>query len=421
MFYKKKILADLPLLLDKGIIDEQSKKGLELYYSSEEDSVYEKAKRVSLYLLGAVFIILGLGLFLNYNWSEFSNPVKSVIMLSPLCMSFVVIFYAIKKRTTLTYTIALALNLSGLILALLAPSVIYNTMGNELDFATALVFLFCPVAIFFRQSLGYLACGVLLCVLKGFLLDVDFSYNLSVASFAYLFFGVIVSWQVLAKRDNNIYETLLNVASVIALCISFAIEGDGVDSRLFIAGFALVSIGVYMNKLEISAVALTICTFMLCLFSSSPNMGKSLDFIVPNDIILNLSTLVVVLAGILFFCLGAYERRNFFALGVVLLIFVHTCIYIFAAGTDTTKLTREVLCNISALALFALLFAYGIKEKRLLILNSSFLVIFFYSLIKFTDDDWSLLGRSGLFLGVGIAMIVSNIILNKRIKADENV
>ncbi|MFI3291474.1 MAG: DUF2157 domain-containing protein [Opitutales bacterium] len=429
MFYEKKILKDLPLLVKKGLIDECALGNLQSYYEGElaKPSLFKTIKSLSLYLIGAIFIILAAYLFIGYNWSVFSNSTKAVLMFSPLVASIPALYIAIKRQTFLTQTVALALNLTGLILAFLAPSVIYNVSGSELDFFTVLVFLFCPLAIIFRNFLGLLTGIILLLILKPIIRwesVFGFVEYCNIYSFAFLFFGGIFLYQSLSTKEELSFEYAFKLLCVFLLSIAFFTSSRDTDaaSLSFIMAFALGSIAVCLKRESLLFLALAVFSVVICMMSSWGAKGTT--YFYANDLFLRLSVIGVSLVGLGYFAISIYKKRECLPILILGLILLHTLIYILIPNfvdNNSIKFARECLSNASVFILFALIFARGVRLKSLLLLNESFAILILYSLIKLNDKDWSMMARSGLFLAVGIIMIASNIILNRKIKQNEKI
>lgn len=98
----------LPLLLDKKILDPPTAKRLLDYYTLEEEEKDVKFNRAVTFI-GVVFVGLGLLLVLAYNWETLTRPARLSIAVGLLFISQIVMFLGIVyNRLTVTHKESLA-------------------------------------------------------------------------------------------------------------------------------------------------------------------------------------------------------------------------------------------------------------------------------------------------------------------------
>ncbi|MEW6448983.1 MAG: DUF2157 domain-containing protein, partial [Bacillota bacterium] len=99
---KKKIkwlYSELPLLIDKQIISEESAQRLRQYYGDVEEGSGRRMAFIVFGILGAALIGAGIILILAHNWDALSRTFRTVLALAPLIIAQSLAGWVIWRRS----------------------------------------------------------------------------------------------------------------------------------------------------------------------------------------------------------------------------------------------------------------------------------------------------------------------------------
>ncbi len=144
--FVKVLFQELPLLVSKGVLTEESADRLRKYYETEPDND-RNTLLIMAGVAGALLIGLGIILLLGHNWSALSRPVRAVISIGGLIAAQAVSFFVILKERqsdNLKESVALFWALmAGAAMALISQT--YNIPGDTAVFILTWMFLILPI------------------------------------------------------------------------------------------------------------------------------------------------------------------------------------------------------------------------------------------------------------------------------------
>ncbi len=249
------ILNELPLLLEKEIIDSTSFSKMKSYYMS----LLSKSKKNILFpiisSIAGLLIGSGIILLLAHNWDEISRSTKTIIAFIPLLTGQLLSIYSYIKKKSLAWTefSAIFLSLSvGSTIALISQ--IYNMPGDMEGFLFIWIILIFPV-IYIMKSLG-----VLLHYLVMIIFWAAFAqYENGQSALYWIFFTAILPYFYLSLKNKISQNRKVVISWIVPInfLVGTGIAIEGVVPGLWILIYSLMVtmfylIGTLYYKKEVS-------------------------------------------------------------------------------------------------------------------------------------------------------------------------
>ena len=149
-------LDEIPILKDKGIIQDDTASALTEHYRSNLAALPTPRNIFSLVIgiLGVVITVAGAILFLNYNWDMFPKSVRIALASIPLLLGAITAYLTISKDKTQVWREGSAIMTSAGAMTLIAVlSQIYHTGGELYEFMFLISLLSLPL-IYIFNSIG---------------------------------------------------------------------------------------------------------------------------------------------------------------------------------------------------------------------------------------------------------------------------
>ncbi len=423
----------------KSLIDNSTAQAIRHLYEYEHSSS-NKVFLMIFAIIGALLIGGGIILLLAKNWDMLSKTTRTLIAFTPMIIAQILALFLILKRSpSLTASESLATFWSLALGACLAMiSQIYHLSGPLDNFVLSWMLLLLPICYLLNAAMPTIFYYIGITIWLG-----DSAHSFDVIYFWLLFaLGLPQVFRILKHKQNEIIAKWISLAVLTLFIIDF---GLSIGNLFAIDGFWKLSFsllfaafyfaGYYYRKsalavipspLEIAAFAGTYTIFYLSSFNYAWSNSALTFASIPinfNDgfpvewINLFLLIMLLIVIGIAFFKkspkVSALDCWFFFApLLQMLLLFLD-------------KLPVDSVLLVLAANLYILLFSVmilwqGAKNSQLSTMNLGSISLFILILTRFLDSDLSFTARGIAFIIIGTLFLISNLLIRKRIKGEEN-
>ena len=410
----KKLLAELPELKDKGILDQESLDKLAVYLEAncENKSITGKLTVIFISIIGAMMIGGGICLLFAHNWDEMSRAVRAVVSITPLVIGIVIGFFVLAKNkstawkeATGTFLFVSALASLGLICQT------YNLGGDLADFYFIVLLMTLPLP-----------------------------WVLDSKSAATIWLVILTCWTWTARKwwlhdDNTIYWFWL-LFPLGACYFVYTWIKSGVALRSYFAWiftvFFLCILGPVMNSSSSILVFSSYFAFFCILFmlgafdrlssqirfSPFSSLGRAgalfLSLFVVNSDALrewlgdSLILPLVITGATAIACLYVAIAKKKFEL--LIGIFPFLTAFIGPYRDYGRELPATIMTFLLAI-LGGVMLWEGTKKQSMATLNSGMFLICLIAIIKFAESDLPILVRGLLFISVGVIFLGVNLYL----------
>lgn len=421
----KKILKELPGLIQAGVITEETAHRIRDYYLSRTISSPNRVLIVFA-LLGAILVGLGIILIIAHNWDELSRPTKTFLAFLPLLTGQVLCGYTLLKQAlsvswregTATFLfLAVGATISFI-------SQIYNIPGSISSFLLSWMLLVLPLVYIMRSSaaslmylagISYYACEtgywssdyaepylywlLLLLVFPHYyrLHQQQPAGNFTIFHHWFIPLSVIITLGTLARSNEKwmlvAYMSLFGVFYLIGT--SKAIKARNNGYRVLGAlGALLLLLVLSFHEIweELSRQNTVLSEEVL-----------SAEFLL---------AMAISLAGValLYWQNKGRPPGKLHPLEFAFLLFIPT----FVIGLQS-PLTAVIIINLVLFATAVFIIVLGANKGHLGILNFGLLILTALLISRFFDTDISFVVRGLIFVLIGLGFFYSNYrILNKR-------
>ncbi|MCB0216623.1 MAG: DUF2157 domain-containing protein [Caldilineae bacterium] len=425
--------AQLPVLVDAGLIDEAAAAGIRAHYGSPEDLAAQRRNRLLAIFgsLGALLVGLGIILLVAFNWEQLSRPMRTLAALLPLVTGQGLVAYARARRADSTAWLegtALATFLAlGAAMALISQT--YQVGGTVEGFMLVWALLGLPLAYVTGASLpalGYLACVMawaglrfgaprlpaysllIVLVLPPLIarLRADRSSSRG-ALMLWLLTAALLEWMALLLDDLPQAWVLPALAAGLALIYL----ADGiVEPR--------GAVGLWHRPFQVlGGTGLAILGLLGSSFGFDLWRAAELDALGPAQGL----TLVGLLLGAGLLLWRADPERRQAKLGLGLLpasVLLGTALTGLGAadGSDTGATLASLLLNLHLLAAGVWQIALGTRRNSLALANGGLGLVLLLVFFRFFEADLGLIGRGLAFIGLGICFILANVFIARRMR-----
>ena len=429
------------MLVSSGTISAENARAIERYYAA-----HAPASRnfgfVILATLGSALVAAGVVLLIAHNWDEFSRPARSVFAFLPLIASQALVAFVLLRRdgSKPWRESAAIFNVAGIGTSIALVSQTYQIHGSLANFILVWMLLSLPLIYLLRTTLGaasYVAGAVIWLVVREKLRGFD-------PSFFWLLLLLIAPYFALLYRRDRASADASGLAIVLAIAtaIGLGFTADFTRANLGVIAFAGLFAVIYICGIEFFApmdvnrlhplalfggLAIGVMTIVLTFDDvwrrrSAPAWPDSGAQIFGVVIELALPIAAVVLAvwsylrgGVRFSVLAA----AFPVVAVIGWCVASLCEYPYGMSGSSTScdVTAAVLLNVYALGVGIELIARGMAARSTARANFGLLIIAALAIARFFDSDVSFVIRAIGFIVIGLAFLLTNFVLFRRMKA----
>src|SRR3954468_7014244 len=153
------LLAELPELITKGVLNRETAEALRQHYSSQPSGEPRRIGFVLSAILGSLLIGAGIVLLVAHNWDFLSRPIRCAIAFTPLILSqALAVFVLLRRSGSAAWREAAAiLNIAAIGTAIALVSQTYQIQGDFARFILVWMLLALPIVYVFGTSIGLAA------------------------------------------------------------------------------------------------------------------------------------------------------------------------------------------------------------------------------------------------------------------------
>ncbi len=424
-----RLLKDLPVLIEKGIITDDVADDIREFYS--KGSIDAKGKlQLILAVLGALLVGMGILLILAHNWDSLSKSVKSIFAFIPLIASHLLILYVLmRKSNEKMWTEAVAVfNYTAIAISISLISQIYHINGSFDDFMLLWMLLALPIVYLLNSSM------LSLLYIGGITVFVANTSRINIYSLpkSLLFIPLLILilpyyYSLLKKSKFSNFTYFHNWFIPLSVAFSFPFIVQGHSELIVLLLFSLFAIIYFIGKMQILqyenllknayTIIGVIGTIILMYIVSFEDFWTGL-YRENNLLSYGFSTyfvgLVFVIASIMLIRRIIYHKAVFDPIEWVFLAFA--IFYIIVTYVDINFSLPLVFFNLFILFTGVIYILKGEKHNDLIAFNLGLLTISILIIVRFFDYDISFLVRGLIFIILGIAFFIANFLLIRKRK-----
>lgn len=429
---------ELPRLVEKGFLRAEQAEQIQEYYDRQET---EPAYSLGFILLGVTAALLvgsGMILVVANNWGDMGQSLRTLISLLPLVAGLLVYSYAFLRQSRHLYWREPA---SGFLMLTLAASLgliaqTHQIVTDPSRFVLAWLFLSVPLLYLLQSSL----CAVIY-YWGSMAWSLQDGYQEAGLYWLLVILGIPHLWWVWRNDTSLLRKNVLEWTLLTSTMIGW---------------FAIVEASLPLFGLLGTTVLLTVY------FGAGQIMENRRSLLLTPFQLFPIGGLFVVLMVLTFdpdlqaigwsywFTGEAFPYTSARVNGVVLLLLGMTWGYItitewsVIGNRGNAKWTERIillyppavlvflLLHTSGYSILSLLWANGlaagtgvlflregIRENTMVSVNIGMLFILVLLVVRFFDEDWNLLIKGLVFIGIGLAFLVANMLLYRRFKREE--
>ena len=431
------LLAELPGLVARGVIDDETAERLRLHYASATAGAGRRVVLAVFAVFGALLIGGGIILLLAHNWEFLSRAARAAIVLVPLVAAQMLAGWALLRRQgstafregTATF---LALSLAAAI-ALVDQT--YHTGGDLESFLWRWALLLAPlpwllnsttVAVIFLSALTWWAVAAKIGGAQVLLL-----WPLAGAVVPHLI-------QVLRTGKRGLRAANLQWALAIFLCVAAGLSLEyrmpGLWIVIYCALFALMIVigtatmaedaALWRRPFETVGVLGSVVVWLILSFAEPwENVGwnhlrSGEDFHLLASWVDVALAVALPAAGIVMAWHLLDTRRNGLRYLWILSLPVVAVVWPLVAATDAEWI-GSLAFNLVLFVTGVGTIVFGVREYRLATINLGMLVIAVLVVVRFFDSHFGFVTRGLVFIAVGIGFLLANVLISRRLKSPE--
>jgi|GEM_PF-3483154 len=426
---------------------ELKNKNLVQYDSEEKISEYLdtqifQSKNVGqfvFYILGAIFSLAGVLLFIAHNWDSFSDPVRLVLGFIPLIIYAVLgIKYFIKKSPAIFWKEVIPLiGITGVITSIAVVSQVYSMGGTLGDFLFVVICLTFLLPFIFNSGLAVIA---ILALLWGLSFELGFN-NCSCESilecrdfFVSILLAVLVAYlfcsykhtKIDACKSVAIYLSLIFAPAILISSLNLAIWDRYIPAILGLIFSIYMLVAVKNQKQENSlGFGILASIFLILLLAIYSPFAEIRNSIFPRGTSLEKVSLIylgVLFLYYLYLLITAFKNKNiskaylYLGLFPALYVFMIAILSYMSTPKDfySADFTLRSVLELFCVSVGVVFIVSGMKRLSRGLLNLGVLALMTYAIVKFFSHEYLLLTRAIIFISSGIGFIVLNKVLNAR-------
>ena len=426
----KWLYQELPELVLKGILTEETANKLRQYYGEVKSVSRTTAMLIILGTIGALLIGLGIILLLAHNWEQFSRFTRAILSFIPLVIGQGLAVWVLWKRPgSAAFKEGSATFLSlmvGASIALVCQT--YNIPGDAGTFTLSWMLLIAPIIYLMQASLPAAIYLIGITVWAG----TYWNDPLKAVIFWPLAAVIIPHFIWSLRKELYVLRSII-LSLVLIICASIGSSfslGKTWGGAWIIIFPSLYSIFYFLGNLDsdkitvnwqrpmrlIGAIGLFVLAFIFT-FKEVWKIGTGYSYgitrhisdlsAVPDHII---SLSIVAVSMLLFYDFVKRKNITVCLFGAVPLIAI---IGYFLKGS--TGILPIIIFNVYLLFLSVSRITSGIRNNNLGIVNFGMLMLAILIIARFFDSDISFVMKGLVFIIVGIGFLATNMALARRL------
>lgn len=420
---------ELPVLMQEGVVDGATAERIRNHYRANEGAGRNWAL-VVFGVLGGGLIGLGIILLLAHNWADMPRALRTVLSLLPLAAAQLLGGRILRREITspvwregvgMFWTLAI-----GASIALVAQT--YHIPGDAGRFALTWMLLTLPVIYLLNAT------GPVLIYLAGmtfWLADTKFSGGLHLLYWPLV--ALAAPHIVAALREGSPYRmrpSLLLWAVTIAFCHAVPITLEKVLSDLFIPVFASVAGLLYLAGKRwfgegasawqrpfqtIGALGLLVMSFVLTYEDpwSEWRRDFSLDWSAAGLVDIALALVLMAGFGLLLARTWREPGRPGWYPGLMPALALGGCVFVYHGGPVSLAM---LAFNLYLFVLGLQKLRGGFRDQQLATMNHGLSILFLLIMLRFFDAGLGFVARGIVFVLLGSAFLITNLVLARRRK-----
>ncbi|MEW6573857.1 MAG: DUF2157 domain-containing protein [Bacillota bacterium] len=439
---KKKIkwlYGELPLLVDRQIISEESAERLRQYYGDVEEGSGRRMAFIVFAILGAALIGAGIILILAHNWDALSRTLRTFLALAPLISAQSLAGWVIWRRSesaawregTATFLVFAV----GASIALISQT--YHISGGGDSFLLTWMLLSVPLVYLMRANVPALLYTAGITAWSA-------GCGSGHAFYYWPLAALIVPHFVILGRENLFSNRLIVLSWVFTLSFCVAVGTTakeslpfswplvylvycGVFAVLYLGGSLLYTKGQGWWRqpfVSVGAAGITVITFLLTnqrIWANIGWFGYRMNEPGAGNLLLTLGLPLVVVTSCLLAACVRRKQAGRVLLGVAPLVVFGGYIFFtyLASGAEKTgipvnTIVPAVLFNVYFFILGVNTTVSGIRSGRLGTVNAGMFLLAALVLARFFDSGIGFVIRGVVFIIVGVGFLTTNLVLLRR-------
>lgn len=424
----KWLYSELPKLMEKGILSSDASNLLKEHYGPIDESPSYNLALIVAAVIGTALIGGGIILLFAFNWDNFSVTTKTVLSFIPLIIAQGIYGYTFfKKKDNRSWvegsSLFLMLSLAACI-ALISQT--YHIKGELYEFILVWMLLSIPLL----YLMNPISCGVIYLIgISNYVLDRGSNE---------LFYWVLLGgasyylYKNLYQNKNENTKVMLGWIFIISIMFSFwplyskdFYDLDILIGGVFIAFFYFLGERIFQSyyfsskPFQVMAVISAFIMLMILGFhwpESLPNFNSLSTLEHPLLFGINLIVFLVAFFFTLVFAIKDWKSKgevNYFILALPFLIL--TGLIFSSNGNERIA----VFMTNAFLLLFGVFYIRkGVFEKSISLVNLGLVFLSALIVARFFDSSWGFVGKGIVFILLGISFLFVNVVLSKRLKAE---
>jgi len=427
----KWLYSELPSLISGGVISEENARKIKTHYGEISEVNTGKLALAILSVTGALLIGGGIILLLAHNWESMTREYRAVISFIPLIISQILACYVmLKKRESAAWTESVATAWTVSVIACMSLICQTYNLGGDFNF-------FWFICIGLSLPAVYLLNSITACILcmAGIIFGLGYSrwenenpfyfWGLATATAPYICYSY-------HKYKNSMRNIYLSFAVIGFLTITAGmVSGNGLG--VWVISFSSLFASIYLASVIIDnekipgwvfkyagmtgiIIVSVILSFKTQWHFHSYRSYELLPYKELKAYIEYAYTGALLLFSIVFlfrlFVMKKYESLLWGLSGLV-----GVTAYVIDMLSETPEIPA-LMFSIFLAALGVLMLVRGFKLKSIFRMNWGIIIIALLILMRFFDSNIDFIVKGLVFMLIGIIILVFNLFLAKRIKAN---
>ena len=409
----RKLLLELPILEETGVLDVENAERLRHYLQTQSGKTTNLTKLSIIFIsiIGSLLIGGGIILLFAHNWDEMGRTMRAGVAMSPLLIGIACGFYVIiaQKGSTWREGIGTFLFVAALAaLGLICQT--YNLGGELADFYFIILLMTLPLAWVLSSTAAITLWLIILSCwsweVASFWHDdknqIFWFWPIFIAGGSYL----VQSWRQYSIGMRTYIAWLI---TIFALVVLGPIMNTNNGDLLFYGYFSFYCIILQIGSLDTVAKQIKFNPFIIigrsgalimCLVATNQQAFPDCD---------NYSTLFALIFPLIaaILCLLVFVKKRRYGLLIGFFPIITFFIGAIIASNDTaTAILSLILAIYGGVMLWE-----GTVKQSMLTLNSGMILICLIALIRFADSDMSIIFRALAFIVTGMIFLGINLML----------
>lgn len=422
------LYRQLPDWRSRGILTEEAEAALREQYGPEPVADYRRITSILFAALASLLIGGGIILLFAYNWENISRPLRALLSIAPLLATYAAGYFTLTRRQEhATWKEGVAVgNICALAAAIALVGQTYNIPGNLATFLLTVSLLSLPTIHLFRST------GAALLYLVGIVIwrweSHDFHHHESLHDYAlfWILLALVIPLLLRHLKTGSFHASRILLTAMIAAA-AIAMPVQGMEEWGFLSAYALTASAIVATRALDDKNALIlpgvsglahVGLFVILLFLSFGDTWKTCNFHGEKALGTTVLLSALVAGNIALWTLLNVRRKPLIAQSWAAIGLATIALRLATAEVESTHLVTA-LANLAGLALGATTIVCGYRAGRMGQVNGGLVVIGGILFMRFLDSDMSLVLRGCGLIAIGIAFILTNIILSRKMRKEK--